>query len=127
MKKIKSVNAKYTPVEASARCIWSRKYNKELLFEDFYRLSQMNCYYCNAAPNNIQNAASSKKSSQFLIKNGYFIYNGLDRVDNNLPHILENVVPCCKYCNWAKRERTVEEFLEWIAKVWQNIGKNFIN
>jgi len=107
---------KYTPIEASARRVWRANYN-EMQFEDFYFISQKYCYYCGNPPSNIQNGAD-KKSSDDMKKNGYFIYNGLDRLDNSKPHSKENCVACCKYCNYAKRERSIEEFKEWIIKVY---------
>lgn len=35
---------------------------------------------------------------------------GCDRIDNDLPHTLENVVCCCEECNKKKGKRTYEEF-----------------
>lgn len=37
--------------------------------------------------------------------------NGMDRVDNSLGYWSSNVVPCCKLCNYFKKNYTVEEFL----------------
>lgn len=107
---------KYSPVETSARRVWRNRY-KEMIFEDFYILSQNNCYYCGEFPSNNQNSADHR-SSQKMKDEGDFTYNGLDRLDNNKPHSKENCVACCKYCNFAKRERTVEEFKEWLTKTY---------
>jgi hypothetical protein len=116
-------NTKYSPQESSARRVWKKRYQDgNILFEDFYRLSQLNCFYCDSPPNNIQNSAKmDKKASQFAKDNGDFIYNGLDRVDSSKTHSINNVVPCCKYCNWAKRERSIDDFYQWIEKVYQKI------
>jgi len=46
-----------------------------------------------------------------------FPYNGLDRVDNSHGYVETNVVPCCKMCNIAKQDHTVEEFKEWITRL----------
>lgn len=107
---------KYYPEEASARRVWRANY-KEMFFEDFYIISQQQCYYCGEIPSNIQNGAD-KKSSENMKKNGNFKYNGLDRLDSSKSHFKENCVPCCKYCNYAKRERTVEEFRDWLVKTY---------
>lgn len=114
-----AVNTKYHPSETSARRVWKKRYNDgDLSFEDFMRISQMNCSYCEAEPNNMQNsAASDKKASVFAKENGDFIYNGLDRVDSNKPHNLDNVVPCCFPCNIAKHTMTEMQFKEWIVRV----------
>jgi len=112
-----SKRIKYNPEEASARRIWKKRYG-EMPFEDFYALSKENCYYCNTDPSNTQNISDSR-SSQNMKDNGNFTYNGLDRLDNSKPHSKENCVACCKYCNFAKRERTVEEFKEWLTKTYK--------
>lgn len=116
---------KYHPSETSARKIWLRRYSDgNLSFDDFFRLSQMDCYYCGTKPNSTSNAAmEDKKSSQYAKDNGDFIYNGLDRIDSSLPHTLDNVVPCCKWCNYAKRERTATEFEAWLERAYQTLQK----
>lgn len=115
---------KYQPIEASARRVWRANYQDGISFEDFNRISQMVCHYCGAKPNNVQNSAlQDKKSSQFAKDNGNFVYNGLDRIDSSLPHTLDNVVPCCKWCNYAKRERTTTEFEIWAEQLYQTIQK----
>ena len=35
---------------------------------------------------------------------------GCDRIDNNLPHTMENVVPCCLDCNNKRKRKPFEEF-----------------
>lgn len=112
---------KYDMIEASARSVWGKRYS-EMPFEEFFKISQENCYYCQEPPSNKQNCASKLSSSERK-KDGYFIYNGLDRLDNSKDHSKENCVPCCKYCNFAKRERSVKEFKNWIKKAFKNILK----
>lgn len=109
------------PIEASARYVWKRGYS-EMSFEDFFELSQKKCNYCGAKPSNKYNCAGDD-SSEKRKKHGTFVYNGLDRVDNNLNHTKENCVPCCKYCNFAKRERSLDDFITWLKK----LKKNFKN
>jgi hypothetical protein len=119
--KLYAANIKYSPQITTARRVWKKRYNDGILFEDFLRLSQMDCYYCGTKPNNKQNSAKSdKKASQFAKDNGDFIYNGLDRIDSNLPHLLENCVPCCKWCNYAKSDMTTSEFQQWLKRISAN-------
>jgi hypothetical protein len=113
---------KYTPREASARRIWKGNY-EEMPFEDFYELSQLNCFYCERPPSNCQNAAVGRNSSQNMKDNGYFTYNGLDRIDNTLPHTKENCVPCCFACNYSKRDKTIKDFRQWIIQVYHHWAK----
>ena len=115
---------KYHPSEATARRVWRANYQDGISFEDFHQISQLPCHYCGSPPNNIQNSAKQdKKSSISAREQGDFIYNGLDRVDSSLPHTVDNVVPCCKWCNYAKRERTATEFENWAELVYQTIQK----
>lgn len=111
------------PKRSSAKKIFRREYSDgNLTFEQFLELSQLNCFYCNEKPSNCYNVAYKDYSENFK-KNGGFIYSGLDRVDSNLPHHLDNIVPCCKFCNFAKCDYTVEEFCEWIQKSHANLNK----
>ena len=80
----------------------------ELTSEQFKRITQESCYYCLSEPNNI----CSRENY-----NGDFCYNGVDRLDNDDGYVTGNVVPCCKYCNYAKSNRTLAEFVEWVLRV----------
>lgn len=98
---------------ASANTIWRKRYKDgNISFDDFLILSKQNCYYCGEEP-----IISCEK------ENSDYIYNGLDRINNDLPHNLDNVVPCCKYCNYAKRERSLESFEQWIKNLYENFVK----
>lgn len=114
-------NVKYEdPKKASARRVY-RGYNNEpgdIEFEDFYKLIQMDCHYCKSPPKQKHNMFDeSDNFSKYRKENGLLLYNGLDRVDSSKGHSLDNVVPCCKWCNYAKRERSVEEFKIWVKKI----------
>lgn len=58
---------------------------------------------------------STKEVAQLISKSCFYCDTvdyprGLDRIDNNLPHVAANVVPCCAACNFARGDRlTVEE------------------
>jgi hypothetical protein len=78
-----------------------------LPFNKFYWLSQQNCFYCCRPPSN----GIKDKSGRVIT------YSGLDRLDSDIGHTVNNVVPCCKYCNYAKREKTLNEFKDWIIRI----------
>mgnify|MGYP001576714000 CR=1 FL=1 len=44
-----------------------------------------------------------------------------NRVDNSKGYVLNNCVPCCGNCNYIKRDKNHEEFLELISKIYENI------
>ena len=46
-------------------------------------------------------------------------FNGLDRVDSNGEYTIDNVVPCCRYCNYAKNNMSIEEFKNHITKIYK--------
>lgn len=73
--------------------------------KQFAEITQQDCYYCGAKPNNL-----SKHKESF----GEYIYNGLDRIDNNKGYVIDNIVPCCKDCNRSKYKRTLQEYKDWI-------------
>lgn len=109
---------KYHPMISSARHLW-RPYKKDsdLDFDTFYKLSQLNCFYCGSFPGNKYN---HKDNMGRIYPDGLFIYNGLDRVDSNKGHNIDNVVTCCYDCNKSKMDKSVNEFLLHINRVYEH-------
>ena len=54
-----------------------------------------------------------------------FRYTGLDRINSELGYTVENIQPCCKWCNMAKSDRSEKDFIEWVALIIDNWGKVF--
>lgn len=103
----------YNGTMSLAREVWRLQYkDADLTFEEFYKLSQENCFYCEALPSNKRKHVNPHYCEPF-------IYNGLDRVDNNRGHSQDNVVPCCWECNEWKADYTKDYFFEKIAKIYQ--------
>lgn len=71
-------------------------------------LFQNNCYYCERPPCKTANIYNHRKRTSFITNDVYntytFIYNGIDRVDNNSGYveIPGQCVSCCSFCNNAK-------------------------
>lgn len=65
-----------------------------LSLDNFSQLFTAECFYCGSATN-----------------------GGLDRVDNSRGYCNDNVVPCCKPCNYMKRDLTQADFLSHINKI----------
>lgn len=57
---------------------------------EFEQITKSSCIYC------------GKKSP-----------NGIDRKDNSKGYILDNCVPCCKHCNYAKGNLSQDDFNTW--------------
>lgn len=49
-------------------------------------------------------------------------HNGVDRVNSDLPYEIDNVVPCCKWCNTAKLSGSTEDFLNQITRVYNHLN-----
>lgn len=83
-----------------------RGYEWNLDVSEFTELISRDCYYCGSPPNAVRQTGA-----------GDFLYNGLDRLDNNKGYDLGNVVPCCWTCNSAKKGLSYDEFRKWIFRV----------
>ena len=71
-------------------------------------IMEKNCCYCGDRPHEI---CAPK------MYNGKFVGNGIDRADSSKGYTSENCVPCCKTCNYAKRNLSQQEFFQWIDRL----------
>ena len=111
-----------------------------LTFNEFLELTKKNCYYCGSEPLNFYHPAYKKDGTTRIItrytvkgesyktksSHGYYIpfefgfkFNGLDRINQKDKHDLNNVVPCCKNCNFMKRDLNLDEFLNKIKEIYE--------
>lgn len=110
------IRRKHDPLISSAHKIWNCNYSdSDIDFDTFFSLSQKDCHYCGGKPATRFNRAE-KNASQNQRENGWFIYNGLDRIDSKRPHMIDNVVPCCHQCNTDKQDLTLEQFISNVTK-----------
>ena len=49
-----------------------------------------------------------------------FYYNGLDKVNPKLGYTKSNVVTSCSECNYAKSDKSIEDFYRFIVRVYNN-------
>ena len=83
----------------------NRKREWALTEEQFIDLTQSLCHYCLQPPN-----------KRMVKPYETYVYNGIDRKDNNRGYTTENSLPCCSECNLAKGTRTYEAFVEWLNR-----------
>ncbi len=90
----------------------ARVANREftLTKEECQSLLRDNCHYCSKEPCKVTKTAHV----------GDYSANGIDRVDNTKGYIQGNVVTCCKRCNAAKMDMSVEEFKQLITNIYHN-------
>lgn len=104
---------KYSPEERTLRTAYNfykvnatnKGRSNELTYEVFVSLAKQNCYYCGCPPSN---GIDTK-------------WNGLDRIDPNKGYELDNIVPCCRTCNMAKKTSTQAEFITWAKRLAENL------
>ena len=78
----------------------------------FTELTSSPCHYCGAEPSQV--AYENNKTVEGK-KHSSYLYNGLDRVDNNIGYTKNNVVPCCKIHNEWKRAMPYKDFVNIIV------------
>lgn len=88
-----SPNRKFSTYKCSAKKHAGREFS--ITKEQFMELWQKPCYYCNGSIKTI----------------------GIDRVNNEKGYTVDNIVPCCKLCNYAKRGLSKAEFISLCSSV----------
>jgi len=89
-----------------------RGYDWQLTDEQVAHLTKQPCHYCGIAPLQVHDLEGC---------NGGYVFNGLDRIDNDRGYTIDNVIPCCIKCNRAKHTMTSEEFKMWIARLYEHL------
>jgi hypothetical protein len=94
-----------------------RNYDFTISLEQFKTLTSSNCAYCGASPSRKKSYTGARRV-KYTATNSYaeYLFNGLDRVNNDIGYIEGNVVPCCHQCNLAKHQHTVEDFIAWVLR-----------
>lgn len=104
---VASANQLFARYRLGAR---KRGYAINLTKKQFLTLTKQNCHYCGVEPRQVRRANSASP----------YIYNGVDRVNNDKGYVLGNVVACCKICNHAKTNMPVEQFRAWIKRAYNH-------
>lgn len=94
--------------KASAK---ARYYDFNLSEAECYKLFTSDCFYCGVRP---------LQAQQDRNYHGVFLYNGIDRLDNDEGYVTGNCVPCCKACNFAKGTLDYADFLALIRRVYEH-------
>ena len=94
---------------------FKRNLEFDLSFNEFYELLMGNCYYCKSKPREHKGGKPYQVKALPPLKR-----NGIDRLDSSIGYVNGNVVSCCTNCNYAKHEMSINEFKEWIKKIYFN-------
>lgn len=119
--KIKAVTKGTIEIYTDARSLIKSEYTYsakkrgisfELTDNDFYYIIQQPCSYCGREK---CNSVSWERKRILTTKEKLdFHYTGIDRIDSSIGYTLNNSVPCCKICNYAKNDLPIKDFEEWI-------------
>jgi hypothetical protein len=90
----------------------TRKLAFELTESQFFRLTKSNCFFCGSEPENPKKARKRKS----LETPEAFKHNVVDRWYSHRGYAVDNCVPCCKTCNYAKRSMSGEDFIKWLLR-----------
>ena len=74
----------------------------QLTKEEFAELTKENYWYCGRPPSQIRKNHKARD---------YYLYNGIDRVDNSKGYVSNNCTPCCGMCNKMKNAYSGEDFI----------------
>ena len=83
----------------------------DLTYTQFEILVDGECYFCGDIGGNT------------LIKRNYndYSYTGIDRVDNSIGYLSSNCISCCSWCNRAKNNGTLTNFVDKCKKITSRI------
>lgn len=94
-----------------------RRGNKFNLTKDQVKhITSQNCYYCGTPPKQKswpRYKGLKNRNKKYLV----YWYNGIDRKNSDLGYSVKNCVPCCKTCNYFKRDMELSEFMAHIKKI----------
>lgn len=85
----------------------------EISPEKFRELTQRPCYYCDKPP---------ISAARRTLKNAPYLYNGLDRLNREGGYTQNNIVTCCKQCNYSKHVQSWQEFMECAKRIYEKHG-----
>lgn len=85
------------------------KLSYNLSFDDVTKITSSNCFYCNSEPSQKVDIDSNHGT--------FYIYNGIDRMDSSKGYETDNVLPCCKTCNYMKSTLTQDRFYKLVSDI----------
>ena len=97
----------------------NKKFNGDIIpYEEYKKKVKDKCFYCGLEYSREIEDRCERKDGKKL-SNTIIRINGLDRIDSNIGYTSENTVTCCKYCNVAKSTMSIDDFMDWIKRVYE--------
>lgn len=79
-----------------------------LTIDDFKKITSSPCHYCGCEPKSV-----FKTQTEY----GWYTYNGIDRINNNIGYIIDNCVACCEIDNYGKHTTSYEDYIIHLNKM----------
>jgi len=83
--------------------------------DKFKEITQQNCFYCGCEPDQGRNIKEGT--------NGAYVYNGIDRINPDKGYEVDNIVPCCQFCNVSKNNHELSYFINKIELIYDSLDK----
>lgn len=96
-------------------------FTEVISLDEFSKLSKSPCSYCNTEHSRVIEDRLCESKDKKKLSEHILLMNGIDRVDPSLGYTVDNVVPCCSKCNFAKHTMQRQEFLDWIKNVYEHL------
>lgn len=96
-----------------------RNYPFELNLQQFMEITSKDCYLCGEKP-----SRTVKNKAEHTIQVKPYIYNGIDRLDNNVGYIYSNCQPCCRECNVSKMDIDIRTYIAKMRKIISRLDSN---
>jgi hypothetical protein len=101
-----------------------------LTLPQFRYISGLPCAYCSSPPANFYGRKITinygSGARRITDRDNLLIFSGIDRVDSSNGYVSNNVLPCCAFCNRAKDDWTLDEFIERLQRLGCSIDKERI-
>jgi 5-methylcytosine-specific restriction endonuclease McrA len=88
-----------------------RKLSFDLSKDQFRHLTSSPCHYCGSRPTMIKMRHNDWTS---------YVFNGVDRVDNQKGYSLDNCVACCRTCNRGKGAWGYDYWVNYLKQLTDN-------
>jgi len=97
-------------------CAKKRNVPFDLTIDEFRLITSNPCHYCGVLPYKLVRSICPS-FNKHMNDWGNYIYNGIDQKIAGGGYVIDNVLPCCEICNWAKSDRTYEKFIAYLDRL----------
>lgn len=97
-------------------CAKKRGHVFNLTLSEFKNITSSPCHYCGVFPYKYVRG-KSPSMRKHLNEWGNYIYNGVDQKVPGRGYTIDNVLPACEKCNFAKRDYSYEEFIIYLERI----------